>query len=129
MFCPKEARLILCNRNQLRCVSQLGAIIWHGWYLSLIFILIDHGLPGIAFDLINLVEECPLFSVLSLPRVGLKEAQLAHLLMLHQSTFHTALQILHLVVPTTLRNQLVSHHAVGIFLGLVVTLVEVVQWE
>lgn len=109
--------------------SHLRAVAGHGGHFGLVLILVDHRLPGIPLDLIDLVEERPLLGVLSLPGVGLEEAQLAHLLVLHQSALHAALQVLHLVVPATLGDKLVAHHAVRVLLGLLVTLVEVIQRE
>ena len=106
-----------------------GSVAGHGRHFRFILILFDDGLPGISLDLIDLLIKKPLLGLLSLPRIGLNEAQLAHLLVLHQPALHAALQILDLVVAAPLGNQLVPHHAVRIFLRLVVALVEVVQGE
>jgi hypothetical protein len=122
-------RLQSANEYHWGCVSQLRAIIGHGGHFRLILILVHHCLPGIPFDRINLLEERPLLGILSLPGVGLEEAQLGHFFLLHQSALHAAQQVFHLVVPATLGNQLMTHHAVRVLLGVLVALVEVVQRE
>lgn len=105
----------------------MRAVLGHGRRLRAILVLLDNRLPGLPLDAVDLLEEVALFCILSLPGVGLDEAKLAHLLVLHQSALHAALQVAHLVVAAPLGEQLMPQDAVGVLLGLLVALVEVVQ--
>lgn len=49
--------------------------------------------------------------------------------MLHEAALHAALEVLNLKIATALGNQLVLYHAIRVFLGFGVALVEVVEGE
>lgn len=106
---------------------DLWAVLGHGRHPRLILILIDNRIPGLLLDLVDLIEQEFLLRVLSLPRVGLDESQLAHLFVLHESALHPALEVLDLIIPASLGDELVAHHALGVLLGLVIAFVEVVE--
>jgi len=67
--------------------------------------------------------------LLCFPRIRLNKAEFAHLLVFHESAFHPALEVLDLKVPASLGDELMFDNAVGILLGVLVALVEVVERE
>lgn len=92
-------------------------------------IFVSNSPPRVSLYAIHLFEKEFFLRILCFPRISLYETQFPHLLMLHQSALHSTLQIFDLIVSASFGNELVAHDTVGILLGFVVTLVEVIERE
>lgn len=106
--------------------TVFGNIYWHFVFLH---VSLDNFLPGLFFHWVYLVEQMPLLSFLGLPRIRLNESQFGHFLMLHQSTLHPTLQILHLIIPAPLGYELMFLDALGVLFGLHIALMEMIERE
>ena len=106
-----------------------GDTFGRGRGLRLVLVFVDNCVPGISLDVVDLIKEIHFFGLLCFPRVGLDKAKFAHLLVLHEPALHSALKVLDLEIPASLGDELVLDNAVGVLLGLLVALVEVIEGE
>lgn len=106
---------------------KVRPIVRHWWYFRFIFIFFQNCSPSILFNLIDLLEEWPFFCILGFPWSWFDKSKFIHFLMLHQSAFHSALQIFNLIIPTAFGKQLMAHYALWVFLSLLVALMEMIK--
>lgn len=108
-----------------------GNLCWnipgHRWYFRLVFVFIEHSLPCLFFCLVYLLIQKSFLRILGLPRIRIDKTKLTHFIMLHESALHSTLQILDLIVPATLGDQLMFQHTFWVFFCLTVALMEVIK--
>lgn len=118
------------NSYSLKIMSSSEfRVVWQVCLRIFCFVIFFDLAPSLVFDFSDLSENRFLLSLLSLPRGALYESQFVHLIFLHESALHPALQVVDLERSASFGHKLMLGDTIRIQSGLSVTLVEVVQRE
>lgn len=113
---------ILCRVINIELRYSCAFLLWLFWCFSIVFGI----LPGSLLKSGDIRGYVFSFCFFSLPWIGLQKSQTIHFLFLHKSTFHSTLQILHLMFSTSFWHQLMFYHTIRILLCLLITFMKMI---
>lgn len=118
----KRRMNILCRVINIELRYSCAFLLW----LFCCFSIILGILPGGLLQSGNIRDNMLPFCFFSFPWIRLQKSQTIHFLFLHKSTFHSTLQILHLMLSTSFWHQLMFYHTIRILLSLLVAFVKMI---